>query len=151
MKNRVPLNCAYLEYLMEQQNWSNVALSDAIGVSEVTIANWKRGLTQPTSDNLNKLAEQFSVDKSVLTQTDAQISQGFLRKTLIASVQKHAEAVDIDTMIKIMKTLGLNIVATQKVEVDIKEDLKPTEVEDQSLRLLYGKKNIEGDNASNRE
>ena len=148
MKNRVPLNCAYLEYLMEKQNWSGIALAEAVGVSEITIMNWKNGKTQPTSDNLNKLAEHFGVDKSVLTQTDAQISQGFLRKTLIASVQKHAEAVDVDTMIKIMKTLGLNIVATQKVEVDIKEDLKPTEVEDQALRLLYGKKTIEGDDTS---
>ena len=148
MKNRVPLNCAYLEYLMEKQNWSGIALAEAVGVSEITIMNWKNGKTQPTPANLDKLAEHFCVDKSVLTQTDAQISQGFLRKTLIASVQKHAEAVDVDTMIKIMKTLGLNIVATQKVEVDIKEDLKPTEVEDQALRLLYGKKTIEGDDTS---
>ena len=131
MKNRVPLNCAYLEYLMEKQNWSGIALAEAVGVSEITIMNWKNGKTQPTSDNLNKLAEHFGVDKSVLTQTDAQISQGFLRKTLIASVQKHAEAVDIDTMLRIMKTLGLNIVATQKVEVELpqKRELSETEMD----------------------
>ena len=131
MKNRVPLNCAYLEYLMEKQNWSGIALAEAVGVSEITIMNWKNGKTQPTPANLDKLAEHFCVDKSVLTQTDAQISQGFLRKTLIASVQKHAEAVDIDTMLRIMKTLGLNIVATQKVEVELpqKRELSETEMD----------------------
>ena len=151
MQKPIPLNCAYLEYLMEKHNWSMTGLAQEVGVSFNTFQSWKHGKSQPSPRNLEKLSEVLGVDKSVITQTDAQLSQGYLRKTLIATIEKPVEPVDMDHLIKIMKTLGLNIVATQKVEVDIKEDLKPTEAEDQSLRLLYGKKNIEGDNTSNRE
>ena len=39
-------------------------------------------------------------------------------------------------MMKIMKTLGLNIVATQKVEVQINEDVEPTPAESQAMEML---------------
>ena len=145
------LNCAFLQLLMKKRGWSNDSLSKAVGVSKVSLVKWRNGKSGISARNLIKLAKVLKVDKHALLESDDQKMQMYLRQTLLCSIQSDPEPQDMQTILQIMKTLGMNIVATQKVEIETKEDLKPTEVEDQALRLLYGKKNIEGDDTSNRE
>ena len=47
-----------------KQKW----LAQQIGVSEVTISNWMRGIHKPTDENLKKIAEVLNMDFQLLKE-----------------------------------------------------------------------------------
>ncbi len=45
-----------------KQKW----LAQQIGVSEVTISNWVKGIYQPTDENIEKIAKVLNIEKEKL-------------------------------------------------------------------------------------
>ena len=138
MQTPLQLNCVYLQYVMQAKKIDRKTLAAKIGVSEVTVRNWTSG-KGISPRNLIKLADGLGVDKHVLLQTDDQMAQAFLRKKLHASMAQDIAPVDDQTFLQIMRTLGMNIVAAQKVEVDVSDKGRDmTDAEKQLLGLVNG-------------
>jgi len=55
---------------------SQVQLAEAVGVSRTTVADWERGASDPTDENLEKLAGLFGVDVPDLRYPDRAPSPG---------------------------------------------------------------------------
>lgn len=129
----VPVNIVRLEYLMEKKGWKNHILADKMNVDRGTIVNWKKGHSQPTLENLNKLAHVLGVDKQYLLDDDAQIAQKYLRKTVYATVDAGVQPAEVTTLLQILKALAIISVQDEKIIV---QQMPPTEAETQRLGIM---------------
>ena len=50
-----------IRQLRQARGWSQVTLGVLVGVTGRTISNWERGLTQPSPDQLQRLADLFGI------------------------------------------------------------------------------------------
>ncbi len=50
-----------LRQLRQECGWSQVTLGVRVGVAGRTISNWERGLTRPSPDQQQRLADLFGV------------------------------------------------------------------------------------------
>ena len=136
MKNGKPLNCIFLKHLMEKRGYTNRSLSEKMGVSTTTISKWRTGKKSPCAESLNDLADALGVDSYILLEDDMQKTHEYLRLTLYKSMDLGIEPVNIQTLMLIMKTLGLHVMPDQKITVESSKDRQPTDAELDILRKL---------------
>lgn len=55
-----------LKEILAQRGIKQKWLAEQIGVSEVTISNWVKGVFQPTNENIQKIIEVLNIDKEEL-------------------------------------------------------------------------------------
>ena len=134
MMSKVPINCVYLQYLMEKKGWTSRSLAKEVGVTSATLSGWMRGAYQPHPRNLVKLARVLNVDKHSLLADDAKIAHSHLRKVVYKTVEEEIRAVEIPTLLQILRTLGLDIVVDNQTGPT--EPVEQTEAEKQALELL---------------
>ena len=51
----------YFEYLLQKFGVTPYKVSKETGVSQSTLSDWKRGISTPKNDKLQKIAEYFNV------------------------------------------------------------------------------------------
>mgnify|MGYP000790754135 FL=1 len=56
-----------LMQLRSEQNLSQTALAEALGVSRQTVSKWEAGIAVPTTDNLFRLSKLYGTDLWTLT------------------------------------------------------------------------------------
>ena len=121
--------------LSEKRNLTGQALASAVVVSRITINSWKRGDTHPSPANLEKLAQALKVDRSVLLTPDSRLSDNFLRRIMRKfedNFEQEAPDIDLKTYLAVRRALGLDIIPTQKVEVDVLDKAhEPTDADEQ--------------------
>ena len=136
MRHTLPLNCAYLKYLIKKKKYTFATISEALGVAESTFSAWITGKKQPSAKNFNKLCELLNVTPKALTDTTFQKVRQRCEELLFAYMEKDVTHAPTDKdFIQIMRVLGYD--APQKIEVESKEKVL-SDAEKQLLGRSHG-------------
>lgn len=66
-------------YLLQKHGVTPYKISKATGVSQSTLSDWKRGISSPKQDKLQKIADYFNVSLEYLTTgKESEEKQAFL-------------------------------------------------------------------------
>lgn len=87
-----------IKELRKELNWTQIELSEKVGVSSQVISNWERGYTSPNHDDISKLSQIFNVSSDTILfgydvneVTDFFKSNFLLNDKLAAYIEKNGE------------------------------------------------------------